>query len=223
MAQNNTLQRKRGMQGEISSQSGQRTAVRTALSKRSAVFPAAATTRSHHCLAQRGLFSDSAADWQRRGVNTAVWEPLWSALGKGLSPGKTSSRFFKEPARATRIPKPRQQWVARPGVGEGGAEKWLLLGSPPLSRASPGWQHLQKTRPILWVLPWRKHNRSPPLPLLPLFCSPNILSLLKLVVKERIHSFCRPARLQEKAGSAAGVQHGIMLFFKTPPALPPSF
>lgn len=63
---------------------------------------------------------------------------------------------------------------------------------------------------------------TPPPPPLQLFCSSNTLSLFKLMVKERIHSFFRLKRLQEKGGSAAEKQHDITVFFKTPPALPSS-
>lgn len=69
----------------------------------------------------------------------------------------------------------------------------------------------------------KTHFRSPLVdkgPFSLLHCSSNVLSLFKPIVQERIYSFSSPTRLQEKAGSGAE-GHGVMLFCKTPPALPP--
>lgn len=109
----------------------------------------------------------------------------------------------------------------------GWGKKWLVFRASPLFGASDRWQCLleNKTHFVSPSLDKAQITASPQHthPPLQLFCSSNTLSLFKLMVKERIHSFFCPTRLQEKRDSAAEKQQGIMLFFKTPPALSSSF
>ena len=109
----------------------------------------------------------------------------------------------------------------------GWGKKWLVFRASPLFGASDRWQCLleNKTHFVSPSLDKAQFTASPQHthPPLQLFCSSNTLSLFKLMVKERIHSFFCPTRLQEKRDSAAEKQQGIMLFFKTPPALSSSF
>ena len=102
-------------------------------------------------------------------------------------------------------------------------KKWLVLDASLLYGASARWQYLLENKTHFVSPSLDKTQITPPPPPLQLFCSSNTLSLLKLMVKERIHSFFRLKRLQEKGGSAAEKQHDITVFFKTPPALPSSF
>lgn len=164
--------------------------------------------RSEHCNLRTSLVSS----WKRT-------NSLLLKRAQGFSRSQHEQLGFRNQGRS------EWQWDFR-GGGRWG-EKWLGLSASLLYGASDRWQCLleNKTHFVSPSLDKAQITASPQHthPPLQLFCSSNTLSLFKLMVKERIHSFFCPTRLQEKGGSAAEKQHGIMLFFKTPPALPSSF
>ena len=184
MAPNNIPQKKREIKGSISIKPVQNIPIHTPPPPHPFLNGALFSWSQSRCISIIAFnnwvwFSYTAADWQERGEEwTLQFENLFGQLleKNELSPVETSSRFFKKPAWATWIPKPRQKWVAARLSGAGGRSGLclVLLRCTELLIAGNVYQ---KTKPILWVLPWMKHRSPPPPSTHTLHCSCFVLQI----------------------------------------------